>query len=146
MPTDAPRTIRLDRADNVIVALGPIPTGAAIPGEDVIAADPVPAGHKLATAAISSGEAVRKFNQIIGFATTDIEPGRHVHTQNCAFAEFDRDYAYGADAKATDFVADKDAATFPGYRRANGDIGTRNYIGILTSVNCSATVAKHIAE
>jgi len=146
MTTDAPRTIRLDSADNVIVALGAITPGAAIPAEDVTAADPVPSGHKLATAPIAEGEAVRKFNQIIGFATTGIEPGRHVHTHNCAFAEFDRDYAHGADARDTDFLPAKDTATFPGYRRANGDIGTRNYIGILTSVNCSATVARHIAE
>lgn len=146
MTADTPKTLRLDAADNVIVALSPIPAKTAIPGEDVSALNPVPAGHKMATTPIASGDAVRKFNQIIGFATADIAPGEHVHTHNCAFAEFERDYAYGADARDTDMLAGRDDATFLGYRRANGDIGTRNYIGILTSVNCSATVAKHIAE
>lgn len=143
---EAPKTIRLDAADNVIVALKAIPEGADIKSEGVTASDPVPSGHKLAVAAIAKGEAVRKFNQTIGFAITDIAPGQHIHTHNCAFAEFERDYAYGEEARETDFLAERGTATFMGYRRANGTIGTRNYIGILTSVNCSATVAKHIAE
>ncbi|MDA1090691.1 MAG: UxaA family hydrolase [Proteobacteria bacterium] len=99
MNADAPRTIRLGPADNVIVALGPIKPGTAIAGESVTTTGPVPSGHKLATAAIASGEAVRKFNQIIGFATAEIGPGDHVHTHNCGFAEFARDYAYGEDAR-----------------------------------------------
>jgi len=146
MATDNPRTIRLDAADNVIVALETIAEGAEITSENLTTSDTIPSGHKVATATIAKGEAVRKFNQTIGFATTDIEAGRHVHTDNCAFAEFERDYAYGEEASATVFLPEKDTATFMGYRRANGDIGTRNYIGILTSVNCSATVARHIAE
>jgi altronate hydrolase len=146
MATDNPRTIRLDAADNVIVAHETIAEGAEIASENLTTLDAIPSGHKVATAAIAKGEAVRKFNQTIGFATTDIEVGRHVQTNNCAFAEFERDYAYGEEASATVFLPEKDTATFMGYRRANSDIGTRNYIGILTSVNCSATVARHIAE
>ena len=146
MPTDSPRTIRLDAADNVIVALEAIAEGVQITSEDLTTSDAIPSGHKVATEAIAEGEAVRKFNQTIGFATTGIEAGRHVHTDNCAFAEFERDYAYGEGASATVFLPEKDTSTFMGYRRANGAIGTRNYIGILTSVNCSATVARHIAE
>ncbi len=146
MTKNTPRTIRLDAADNVIVALGDIARETKIPGENVLAITAIPSGHKIATAAIAKGQAVRKFNQTIGFATTDIAPGDHVHTQNCVFAEFERDYAFGEEATETQFSPQKDSATFQGYRRANGDIGTRNYIGILTSVNCSATVAKHMAE
>ena len=145
MTTNAPSTIRLDPEDNVVVALGEIAAQTPIPAEDVTAGNPIPAGHKLATAAITARDAVRKFDQIIGFATADIGPGEHVHTHNCGFAEFDRDYAHGEDAKDTAFVDEADRATFMGYRRPGGAIGTRNYIGILTSVNCSATVAKHMA-
>ncbi len=146
MTTDSPRIIRLDAADNVVVALEAIAEGVQITPENLTTLDAIPSGHKVATAPIAKGEAVRKFNQTIGFATTNIDPGRHVHTGNCAFAEFERDYAYGIDASATVFLPEKDTATFMGYRRSGGAIGTRNYIGILTSVNCSATVAKHIAE
>jgi len=145
-PQNEPKTIRLDAADNVIVALEAIPPGRKIAAEGLTTIDPVPSGHKVATQAIARGAAVRKFNQTIGFATADIAPGQHVHTDNCGFKEFEREYAYGEAAMDTDFLPEKDTATFPGYRRANGAIGTRNYIGILTSVNCSATVARHIAE
>ena len=151
MTTDKPRTIRLDAADNVVVALAAIATGATVTneggaGEDVTTRAAIPSGHKLATADIASGEAVRKFNQIIGFATQDITAGEHVHTHNCAFATFERDYAYSQDARDTDYLPGAEDVTFSGYRRSGGKIGTRNYIGVLTSVNCSATVAKHMAE
>ena len=100
----------------------------------------------MAVSRIATGEPVRKFNQIIGFASGDIEPGQHVHTHNCLFQGFERDYAFGIDATPTEFVSPTKRASFQGYRRANGRVGTRNYIGILSSVNCSATVIKQIAE
>lgn len=131
MSGDNSTFLQLDPADNVSVAL--------------CENDGIPAGHKKATAAIGSGEAVRKFNQIIGFASVDIAVGEHVHTHNCEFASFERDYAYGEDAVATTFVPEEQRATFMGFDRGNGQVGTRNYIGVLSTVNCSATVAKHIA-
>ena len=48
--------------------------------------------------------------------------------------------------RTTRFCRRNCSATFEGYKRPNGKTGTRNYIGILTSVNCSASVAKFIAE
>ena len=140
------RFIRLDPHDNVVVALNEIPQGRNVPKEGVVANAVVPAGHKMATAPMAPGEPVRKFNQIIGFATAEIAPGDHVHTHNCAFGEFEREYAHSVDAKDTVLVPEEERATFSGYRRQNGRIGTRNYIAVQTSVNCSATVAKHIAE
>ena len=138
--------IRLDGGDNLVVALQELAPGDAVAGEGVTAEDAIPAGHKVATAAIASGDAIQKFGQVIGFASTDISPGQHIHTHNCAFAGFERDYAFGENAKPTDFVAESERATFQGYKRASGRIGTRNYIGVLSSVNCSATVANRIAE
>lgn len=137
--------IRLHQADNVVVAARAIPAGVAVAGESVVCAGPIPAGHKLATRPIGRGEAVRKFNQIIGFASEDIAPGQHVHVHNCAMGEFERDYAFGSDARPTAYVPEAQRATFDGYLRSNGKVGTRNYIGVLTTVNCSATVAKMIA-
>jgi altronate hydrolase len=146
MTETIPLTIRLNAADNVVVARSAIEAGATVPGEGVSAADPIPAGHKLATAAIKAGDAVRKYNQIIGFASADIAPGSHVHTQNCAFGEFERDYAFGADVRPTELVSEAERATFQGIVRPSGRVATRNYIGVLTTVNCSATVAKFIAR
>ena len=123
--------LQLNPADNVSVALR----------QD----DGIPAGHKKATEAIKTGEAVRKYNQIIGFASVDITAGEHVHTHNCDFASFERDYAYSEDAVSTALVPENERATFMGFDRGHGRVGTRNYIGILSTVNCSATVAKHIA-
>lgn len=141
----APKTIRLNKADNVVVARIPLTAGLTIDAEGIECMEDIPAGHKLAAEPISKGAYVRKYNQIIGCATEDIAPGQHVHSHNCSMVDFDRDYQAGSDCRPTHFVAETDRATFQGYVRANGAVGTRNYIGILTTVNCSATVAKQIA-
>lgn len=146
MNEKAAPTIRLDASDNVIVALAALPEGQSCLRERVIARSDIPAGHKMASVAIAVDEPIRKFNQIIGFASTDIEPGDHIHTHNCVFKGFERDHHFGIDAKPTDFVPEGQQATFMGYRRPSGKVGTRNYIGILASVNCSATVVRQIAD
>ena len=137
--------IRLHQDDNVVVAAQNIGAGATIPGEGVVTASPVPSGHKIATRAIVAGDYVRKYNQIIGVATADIAPGDHVHVQNCAMSDFERDYAFCADARPTQYFTGQDRATFKGIVREDGRVATRNFIGVLTTVNCSATVAKRVA-
>ncbi len=146
MDRNAPPTIRLHAADNVVVARADIGPGAEIPGENIRAADPIPAGHKIATAPVAAGEALRKYGQIIGFARRPIAPGEHVHSHNLEHGDFARDYAVGETLRDTAYVAEAMRATFMGYRRADGRVGTRNYIGVLSTVNCSATVARHVAE
>ena len=91
------RILRLNARDNLIVAVDAIELGAA--ADNVLATARVPRGHKMATAKIAKGAPVLKFGQIIGFATEDILPGAHIHTHNCGFAAFDRDYAFAEDAK-----------------------------------------------
>jgi altronate hydrolase len=143
-PAATPRTLRLNPQDNVIIAVDALEAGRSIDG--TAAATRIPRGHKMAIAKIETGAPILKFGQIIGFATEDITPGQHIHTHNCAFAAFERDYAFGADAKAVNVLPVEEQATFQGFRRANGKVGTRNYVGVVTSVNCSATVARFIAE
>ncbi|HRD74713.1 MAG TPA: altronate dehydratase family protein, partial [Hyphomicrobiaceae bacterium] len=140
----SPRTLLLNPADNVVVAVDTVNQGTVVNG--VTAAERIPRGHKMAIKAVAKGEPLRKFGQIIGFASGPITPGRHVHTHNCAFGEFDRDYAFAKDARNEALLPAAERATFEGYNRGNGRSGTRNYIGILTSVNCSATVARLMAE
>ena len=84
---------------------------------------------------------MRKYNQIIGFAREDIAPGQHVHVHNVELHDFARDYAFGADVRPTAFVPEDERASFDGFLRTNGKAGTRNFIGVLSTVNCSATVA-----
>lgn len=140
--TPEPRSVRLTAADNVAVAVDVIEKGMGVRG--VSARGRVPKGHKIALSGIATGGAVRKFGQIIGFATKPIEPGDWVHEHNIAMGDFERDYAFCAEA--TPLPQATVPATFEGYRRSNGRAGTRNYIGILTSVNCSASTARFIAE
>ena len=142
--TTAPRFLRLSADDNVVVAVDLIDIGKRIEG--VTATARVMKGHKLATRAIVKGAPVVKYGQIIGFASEDIPPGEWVHTHNCAFAAFDRDYAFASDAVPETVLPPGARATFQGYRRATGRAGTRNYIAILTSVNCSASVARFMAQ
>ena len=137
-------TIRLHPADDVVIARHQLISGARIAEEDVTVSGLIPAGHKVAVRRIDAGKPVRRYNQIIGVTTRPIEPGQHIHTHNLAMAEFARDYAYAVDAHPT--VPAETPATFEGIVRADGRVATRNYIGILTSVNCSATVAHAIAD
>ncbi|HUH01959.1 MAG TPA: altronate dehydratase family protein, partial [Kofleriaceae bacterium] len=139
-------TVRLHPNDNVVTARIDLLQGTALVGEDLAAAVRIPAGHKVATRPIAKGEPVRKYDQIIGFASTDIAPGEHVHTDNVEMQDFARDYAFGADAKPTAYVPDDQRASFEGFLRPSGKAGTRNFIGVLSTVNCSATVCHHVAE
>jgi altronate hydrolase len=141
-----PVTIRLNPADNVIVARVDLLPGSAVTGERVMTRALVPAGHKLATATIAPGEAVRKYGQVIGFATAPIAVGEHVHTHNLAMGDFSRDYAFGIDARPSDVAPEAERAMFQGIVRADGRVATRNYLGVLTTVNCSATAARFIAD
>ncbi len=140
-----PRVIRLHRDDDVVISLDQLVSGAYIAQEKVSVAGLIPPGHKMATRAIAAGAPVRRYGQIIGFAAKPIQPGQHVHTHNLTIGDaFARDYAYSAEARPTDRALEP--ATFEGIVRADGRVATRNYIGILTSVNCSATVARAIAD
>ena len=136
-------TLRLNPDDDVVIAARPLAAGTRIEAEGISCADSIPAGHKVAVKAIAKGQPVKRYNQIIGFATSDIAPGQHVHTQNLAFEMFERDYAVGVDKKPTPSVSEQ--ASFMGIVRADGRVATRNYIGVISTVNCSATVSKLVA-
>src|SRR5271156_6782478 len=140
-----PRALRLNPEDNVMVAIDEIRPGDA-PAAGPTAVERVPKGHKIATAPVETGAPIRKFGQIIGFASQPIAPGQWVHEHNCAIKEFARDYHFGEDTRRENILPVEEQPTFQGYRRANGKVGTRNYLAVLTSVNCSATVARLIAK
>ncbi|MBA2673296.1 altronate dehydratase family protein [Ramlibacter sp.] len=137
--------IRLHPADDVVIARAQLVGGAQVEG--IQARGLIPPGHKVAMRAIAAGEPVRRYNQIIGFASKPIAAGEHVHTHNLGVGanggDFARDYAMGADVKPEPARRE---ASFMGIRRADGRVATRNYIGILSSVNCSATAARAIAD
>jgi altronate hydrolase len=136
--------IRIHAQDNVVIARQQLLGGTVLASEGVTVSGLVPPGHKVATCDIALGQPVRRYDQIIGVATQAIAAGQHVHTHNLAFSDFAREHLPGADAKPTAYV--DQPLTFDGIVRADGRVATRNYIGILTSVNCSATAARAIAD
>ena len=136
--------IRIHPRDNVVIARRQLVSGQRLDDEGLTVAGLVPPGHKVATAAIAAGEPVRRYDQIIGTATQAIAPGQHVHVHNLAFSRFERTHEPCAGAQPTALVAEP--ATFEGIVRHDGRVATRNYIGVLTSVNCSATAARAIAD
>ncbi len=138
--------IRLDPADNVVVARDDIAAGVSIPSEGVTTNHDIPMGHKVATQAIAKGDPVRKYDTIIGFAGEDIVPGDWLHTHNVLMDDFQKDYRYAQDYVAADVLPEAQRATFLGYPRADGRYGTRNMIGIFITVNCAATVARKISR
>jgi altronate hydrolase len=144
MMTDQSLVIRLNPFDDVVIACREIEAGTPLAEEGLTVKDAIPAGHKIAVRSIATGQPVRRYHQIIGFATTPISAGEHVHVHNLEVHSFERDYAFCADAKPTSYV--RPASTFRGIVRPDGRVATRNYLGVLTTVNCSATVAKKISE
>ncbi|KHA71853.1 Galactarate dehydratase (L-threo-forming) [Pseudomonas fluorescens] len=137
--------LKLHPDDNVAIARASIPQGTVVTefGNIVVLAD-VPAAHKIALAHVNPGDPVLRYGQIIGFATKSIEPGDYVHTHNLEMAAFERDYAFGEDAKVASPAASP--VTFQGFVRADGRVATRNYIGVVSTVNCSSTVTKMVVE
>jgi altronate hydrolase len=134
--------LRLNPTDQVAFACRDLEPGTAL--ENATCHDRIPAGHKVALTAIASGESVRRYGQIIGVASQAIAPGRHVHVHNLAMGEHDRGYRFGDDYAPT--PVDAAGGTFSGIVRPDGRVGTRNYLGVLSSVNCSATVVRAIAD
>ena len=142
---NASTLIRLHPNDNVLVAKTALALGQVLPEFDVRVRAQVPAGHKIAAVRIPAGEPVRKYNAVIGVAARDIQAGDYVHTHNLALVDFERDPGFGLDVKPVAYLPEAERATFMGYVREDGRVGTRNFIGILSSVNCSATVIQRIA-
>lgn len=137
--------LHLHPNDNVLVAKAALALGQEIPELGVRTRAQVPAGHKIAARPIKEGEQVKKYDTVIGVATRDLEPGDYVHSHNLKLVDYYRDPAFGADVRPVDYLPESQRATFQGFVRADGKVGTRNFIGILSSVNCSATVIKNIA-
>ncbi|MEY3671481.1 MAG: hypothetical protein RI904_1138 [Pseudomonadota bacterium] len=140
--------IRLHPADNVLIARELLTIGAQVvhSGQSFKLRAQVPAGHKIAACTITKGAVVRKYDTPIGIATRDIEAGDHVHSHNIMLSDFGHTHDFGRDAIPVDYVPELERATFLGIKRKDGRVATRNFIGILSSVNCSSTVIRKIAD
>ena len=140
--------LRLAAGDEVGVATRDLPAGTLLvdnAGTELAVSANIPRGHKIALVPVAAGTPVHKYGQSIGLALTDIRPGSHVHTHNLGMDEVKQDYEFGT-ARNVPQLPPGQRPTFQGYRRPNGKVGTRNYVGILTSVNCSASTARMIAD
>ena len=144
MTTLAPMLL-LHASDNVAVARRPLLAGEvlSVAGQEIRVAEPIPANHKLALAAINTGKTIRKFGQPIGSASQPIGPGEWVHTHNVSIEREKSVYEFG-----TELIEFPKPAlrTFQGYRRKDGRVGTRNYIAVISTVNCSATTSRYVAQ
>jgi altronate hydrolase len=141
--------VRLHVADHVAVLKKTVKSGALLKGEgmELEVAVTIPAGHKVALTSIKKGEPLVKYGQTIGFAIQDIHLGDHVHSHNLGMGDFGRDYRIGELYQPIPPAMDADQRTFMGYDRGDGrKSATRNYIAIISSVNCSASVSKYIAD
>jgi altronate hydrolase len=139
--------LRLHRDDNIAIAKRTIRPGTVIDevgAPSVTVGERVEIGHKVALVPIARGTPVRKYGQIIGYATADIQPGEWVHTQNVEAGTLSLDYAFASDVPPE--PAPVTGRTFLGYRRPDGRAATRNYIGIVSTVNCSAATSRFVAQ
>ncbi len=149
MPSPSvPVVLHLHPEDNVVVATRPLPRDSSLPPLNGLAAvttrEPIDLGHKVAVRPIDSGSPIRKFGQTIGFATRPIQTGEWVHTHNVEAGRLSLDYAFASEVPPD--PQPLTGRTFMGYRRPDGRAATRNYIGIVSTVNCSAATSKMVAK
>ena len=152
-PTDpvdlADVAVLLHDGDGVAIAKQPLVPRTVLrtPYGEVKVAQVIPPGHKVALRAIGTGGEVRRYGQIIGFATQDIAPGQHVHSQNLSVGhELELDYAISSEYRPVEMVPEEKRRTFMGFRRSDGRVGTRNYVAVLASVNCSSSATRRIVD
>jgi altronate hydrolase len=141
-----PLVIRLHENDNVVTAKSDLEINSKLDKENIITNQHIPVGHKVSTRNISKGADIIKYDNIIGIALENIKSGDHIHVHNTGMVNRKKDYQFSQGCKEVKVLPESERATFMGYRRPNGKVGTRNFIGIISSVNCSATVCKKIAE
>lgn len=146
LPTAENAVIHLHGSDNIAVARVPLSAGQVVrvAGREITAEDPIPAGHKIALAAIPAGETIVRYGQVMGRAKIRIEPGRHVHTHNVAFEELELAYEFPA-TDSPIAAPSKNIPSFLGFPREDGRVGTRNYIAVVAASNCAAHTAELIA-
>lgn len=139
--------IRIHSTDNVALCQAALPAGTLVNlhGEPLELRTAVPAMHKIAVADIPHGAPVIKYGQAMGIASQDIRAGEHVHVHNVCTTQHNPDYAPCSEAKPTPLLAKEERATFQGFRRSGGRVGTRNYLAVVSTVNCSVTVARAVA-
>lgn len=138
--------VRLHPLDEVAIVKCPLAPGLRLTGAGIAVRQMVPQGHKLALRDVPQGEPVHRYGQVVGFATRAIRAGEHVHSHNLGVRAFGREYAFSQEARPTALVPEVERRTFQGYRRAGGGAGTRNYVAVISSVNCSASVSRYVAE
>jgi altronate hydrolase len=145
-PADA--ALLLHPTDSVAVLKRNLKAGESIVigSGRIAAAQDIRAGHKIAVNDISNGAPIRKYGQIIGFARGRILPGQHVHTHNVEMKDFERDYQFCVEARPVEFYPAGKMRYFQGYARPGGRVGSRNYLAVISSVNCSASVSHYVRD
>jgi altronate hydrolase len=141
--------IRLHPSDDVAIAKINLPVGQTLAASETLSVRTqqlIPSGHKFALRPIATGEPLRRYGQVIGFASRAIQLGEHVHIHNISVQEFARDYAFSADVQPVAYAPAHERRTFMGYKRADGRVGTRNMIAVISTVNCSAHTCREIAH
>lgn len=138
--------IRLDPADNIVVARRPVAAGTVIPEEGITVRTDIPIGHKIAARAIAEGTPILKYNTVIGYAARDVEPGTHMHNDTIRFDAVTEAYDFCRDYHPVEILPPEQRRTFLGYVRPDGQVGTRNCIAVIVCSNCAATVARKIAD
>ncbi|HXG15242.1 MAG TPA: UxaA family hydrolase, partial [Calidithermus sp.] len=143
------RVVVLRAEDDVAIAKRPLAAGTVLEdagGRFEVRQD-IPPGHKVARRAVAAGQPVRRYGQVIGFATRDIAPGDHVHTHNLAVGELAADrYQVGVDVRPVAYYPPEHMRYFDGFKREDGRVGTRNYVAIVSTVNCSASVSQFVKD
>ena len=140
--------IRLHPEDSVAVLKVPVHAGDVVVNgtQRIVITQAIPAGHKIALVELAEGDAVRKYGQVIGFAQGRIAVGAQVHTHNLVMKDFGRDYAFGSEARAVELCPEEERRFFHGFARAAGRVGTRNYLAVISTVNCSASVSHYVRD
>ena len=148
MTRPVPTALLLREGDDVAVAVRSLRAGdtIAVGGNEIRIRQDIPAGHKIAVHSVPEDGAVHKYGQIIGFARSGIEAGDHIHSHNLGVKPLTLEYEYSTAVPEVQYYPEAERRTFQGFKRPNGKVGTRNYLAVVSTVNCSASVTRFIAE
>ncbi len=145
--------LKINPADNVAVAINPLPAGTAlcVDGDEITLVADIPAGHKFALRDIAEGENVIKYGFPIGHARHAIARGAFLdHNDIKTNLEGQLDYSGisidNPSAPAPGSARKGAEATFQGYERPDGQVGIRNEIWVIPTVGCVNGIVKQIVD
>ncbi|MBQ5364819.1 MAG: UxaA family hydrolase, partial [Spirochaetales bacterium] len=141
------RAVRISDLDNVAVVVAPASKGEILEGTSIKALCDIPQGHKIALRPIKKGEEVVRYGAVLGYMKEDIEAGGWINEFNLELPSSPAvaDLVEGSKGRVPTELPER--RTWMGFDNGPGlPAGSRNILGIITSVQCVAGVVRNAVD